>query len=282
MKKILLLVLPLLLFSVSWGQHFEWAKGFGTGYPQNGECHITGTVTDSFGNLYILGQFSNDSEWDGERLLPMTPYGPRPDNINTLIAKISPSGKMLWKKVLHSNNGSVHLPNDIKKVGDTAFACMVQMTLPTDDNYTYYLDTLLQGYSDYPVNGMYVRLPLRTALIMFDFEGNVLEQHFLYVTYTDTAGNDYVRYFNNDPTPRYSNYFFQNSSFDIDNDGNIYISYEALNYIDTAINAQNGAIKGVKFWVDSTNVGHFTFENRPPMWYPLIVKFSPHFDTMLA
>ena len=278
MKKTLLFALALLAFSSLWAQRFEWAKGYGTAFPENFSCHITGSVTDSLGNLYILGQFFIDSEWEGESLLPM----PLASHNNTIIAKISPSGEMLWKKVLFSNNNQGHLPNDIKKVGDSAFTCMVQMTLPTADHYTYYLDTLIPGMSDYPITAMDVEWPLRTALITFDFEGNVLEQHFLYVTYTDTAGNDYVKYYNNDPTPWYSSYHLQNSSFDIDNDGNIYICYRSAIQIDSAINAQNGTIKGVKFWVDSTNVGHFTFENRPPMWYPQIVKFSPHFDTMLA
>ena len=82
-------------------QHFDWAKGYGS--SQEG-CLIKGTVTDSDGNLYILGQFTKDATWDGQRILPIAPYGPGQNSINTLIAKISPSGEMLWKKVIHSNN----------------------------------------------------------------------------------------------------------------------------------------------------------------------------------
>ena len=266
--------------------HFEWAKGFGTSDPTKGKCHITGSVTDSVGNLYILGQFRNDSEWGtgwtAERLLPMAPYGPWPNNINTIIAKISPEGNMVWKKVIHSNNGISHYPRDIKKVGDTAFACLVDIFLPSEDNYTYYLDTLIPDRSDYPISSLYFRNTLRTAFIMFDFEGNVLEQHFLFTTYTDTAGNDIVKYYPDDTIPWYSCHRFRSPSFDIDAEGNIYICRASMDWLNDSVNAQNGAIRGIKFWVDNRMVGECINESKPMFWYPQIMKFSPHFDTMLA
>ena len=62
------------LFSSSLqAQHFEWAKGYASGQEGN---QIVGSVTDSEGNLYILGSFRNDASWDGgSHLLPMAPYG---------------------------------------------------------------------------------------------------------------------------------------------------------------------------------------------------------------
>ena len=294
-KKALAAAALLLVFfaprSVVFGQsggHFEWAKGFGTGSPESGRCRITGSVTDSLGNLYILGRFRNDSEWgtgwDAERLLPMAPYGPGPNNTNILIAKISPDGEMVWKKVIHSNNGAGNYPKDIKKVGDTAFACLVEMFLPTEDHYTYYLDTLIRGRSDYPIASMYVENPMRTAFIMFDFEGNVLEQHFLYLTYTDTTGNDIVNFYNYniDTTPWFRSNIYMNSSFDIDGNGNIYISRVSGDILDDSFNAQDGSIRGVKFWVDGRQVGKYFNVSKPRFWYPQIIKFSPHFDTLLA
>ena len=266
------------------GGHFEWVKGYGT--SENGACHITGSVTDSVGNLYILGQFRNDSEWgtgwSAERLLPMAPYGPHPYNGNVIIAKISPEGEIVWKKIIHSNNGSGHRPYDIKKVGDTAFACLVEIMVPTEDNYTYYLDTLITGRSDYPVSTLYIKTPIRTAFIMLDFEGNVIEQHFLYQTYTDTAGNDIVKYYTNDSIPWYSGDRYRNPSFDFDAQGNIYISRASMDWLNDSVNAPNGTIRGIKFWVDNRKAGECINESRPMMWYPQILKFSPHFDTMLA
>ncbi|MBR4505179.1 MAG: T9SS type A sorting domain-containing protein [Bacteroidales bacterium] len=294
-KKALAAAALLLFFfaprSIVFGQsngHFEWAQGFGTAYSGYDGDYILGSVTDSLGNLYILGQFRNDSEWgtgwDAELLLPMTPYGPNSNTSNTIIAKISPDGEMVWKKVIHSNNGAANYPNDIKKVGDTAFACMVGVILPTEDHYTYYLDTLIPSRSDYPVNSMYVENPMRTAFIMFDFEGDVLEQHFLYLTYTDSTGNDIVNYYNYniDTTPWFRGYNYSNPSFDIDVNGNIYISRFSNDRLDDSFNAQDGSIRGVKFWVDGRLAGICLNESKPKIWYPQIIKFSPHFDTLLA
>ena len=286
MKKTLLLVFLTLTGMSMQAQRFEWAKGYGSSADVG--CHITGSVTDSLGNLYILGAFRNDSEWgtgwDAERLLPIAPYGPWPDNVNTIIAKISPDGEMVWKKVIHSNNGIGHTPYDIKKVGDTAFACLVEVGLPTEDHYTYWLDTLIPGRSDYPANSMYVDSPVRTAFIMFDFEGKVLEQHFLYLTYTDSAGNDFVHYYNYqiDTTPWLCNLNIMFASFDIDNTGNIYISRAAMDLIDDSISCETGGIRGIKVWDGDRLVGQSPVQNKPMRWFPQIMKFSPHFDTMLA
>lgn len=272
---------------VASGGHFDWAKGWGTTDPNQGPCSITGSVTDSLGNLYILGHFRNDSEWgtgwDAERLLPMAPYGPGTNTINTIIAKINPVGEMVWKKVVHSNNYTPNHAWDIKKIGDSAFACLIEICLPSQDNYTYYLDTLLTNRSNYPTKSMYTDLILRTAFIMFDFEGNILEQHFLYLTYTDSNGNDYVHYYNNDTIPWFINRTFLDPSFDMDSNGNIYICRVTSNdMLYDSINVQDGTISGIKFWVDNKIVGQVTIKNRPKLWYPQIIKFSPHFDTMQA
>ena len=84
-------------------QRFEWAKGYSSSQEGN---RIVGSVTDSAGNLYILGQFRNTAAWDGgSHLLPIAPYGYGSDVLNVLIAKIIPDGTMAWKKVIHANNG---------------------------------------------------------------------------------------------------------------------------------------------------------------------------------
>ena len=56
MKKstLLLALLALTAFTVR-AQHFDWAEGYSS-TGENG--FIKGTVTDSAGNLYILGAFS--------------------------------------------------------------------------------------------------------------------------------------------------------------------------------------------------------------------------------
>ncbi|MCQ2275146.1 MAG: hypothetical protein MJZ86_10175, partial [Bacteroidales bacterium] len=62
MKQILsfLLLLAATMFSPALHAqgHFDWAKGYSSN--QSG-CLIKGSVTDSDGNLYILGQFTKDA-----------------------------------------------------------------------------------------------------------------------------------------------------------------------------------------------------------------------------
>lgn len=276
MKRTLLLFVVLVLgVSGLRAQHFEWAKGYSSSQEGN---RIVGSVTDSAGNLYILGNFRNDASWDGgSHLLPIAPYGPYTNVHNVLIAKITPDGTMAWKKVLHANNGIGATAWDIKSVGDTAFACLVRVTLPTEEHYSYYLDTLLNGWGDYPIPNGDMGSTDRTALIMFDFEGNVLEQHFLTLTYIDNEGNDF----------KYGEWYKNNGyllyiSFDIDSEGNIYFCRSAVDAPDGTHSPWQGNISGIKYWVDGRVVGASATDNKPLGWFPQLLKFSPHMDTLLA
>ena len=275
---ILLLLLPL----ASRAQHFEWAKGFGGNSGDDWGCVIKGSVTDDEGNLYILGQFNVNDTWDnGPRLIPMAPYGPGHMTLSALIAKISPSGEMLWKKVIHSNNGFSPIPYDIKKVGDTAFACLLNVNLPTNDNYCYYLDTLLPTYSDYPLPlSQDTSWPYFTTFILFGFDGEVKEQHFLQYSLIDSAGNDAVV-----PLPCGLSvawkFYLSGISFDIDSEGNIYLVRRPED-LQSGISVTDGTVLGAKFWVDNRCVGMTYTHGKRSLFDPQILKFSPHFDTLLA
>ena len=263
-------------------QHFEWVKGYASGQEGN---RIVGQVTDSLGNLYILGEFRNTAAWDGgSHLLPMAPYGPYFDVTNVLIAKITPDGEMAWKKVIHANNGSHSLALDIKPVGDTAFACLVSFVLPYEgSNYCYYLDTLLTTTGDYPTPHAPMTFTRRIALITFGFAGDVLEQHFLTLTYLDSNGNDIMRESFPD---RYMNTAESlNISFDIDADGNVFLCRQANDYVADLVgrySTYDGTISGIKYWVDGRVVGQSEVQNKPLKWYPQLLKFSPHMDSLLA
>lgn len=251
-------------------------------------------MADREGNLYILGTFRNDARWDGEPLLPMTPYGYFHDNNNVLIAKISPTGQMLWKKVIHSNAGLNSRAYDIKSVGDTAFACLVQLSLSRAlENYLYYLDTLIVGDSDYPLPTPYFGRNSYTTYLQFDFEGQVQEQHFLQVGYLDAEGNDLVNPAplpHIDPTPWYVSDIFYYPSFDVDAAGNIYISRMAMNMTyccgDSPVeySVEDGTISAVKYWVDHRLAGVIYIDphHRPQNGIPELLVFSPHFDTLLT
>ena len=295
-KTALFLVSVLLVLGGAAGQNgnstgrFEWAKGYGSAVPNSLSC-IKGTVTDSLGNLYILGQFRNDAEWDGERILPMTPYGPACSPTNVLIAKISPSGEMVWKKVVHGNDGNQARADDIKPLGDTGFAVMFYFS-PHGPNlantrYLYWLDTLYTS-EYYPFNPY--QYPDRrfsdvvcNAYVAFDFDGNVKEQHFLERSYVDSAGNDLMwqPYASQDSLPRLRMQYLQYVTFDVDSVGNIYICRQSVDSYGSDYQASEGTLTAVKFWVDHRMVGECSLKHRPQEWYPHLLKFSPHFDTLL-
>ena len=261
-------------------QRFEWAKGYSSSQEGN---QIVGQVTDSAGNLYILGRFRNTAAWDGgSHLLPMAPYGPYCDVTNVLIAKITPDGEMAWKKVIHANNSWAGNAYDIKPVGDTAFACLVSFPLPiSGSNYCYYLDTLLTATCDYPTPNGNMYHATRIALITFDFEGHVLEQHFLTLTFLDNDGNDIVyQIFNTDYYINVGD--FTQPSFDIDQDGNVYLCRVGGDLVDQTYATWRGNVGGIKYWVDGRVVGQSEVRNSPLMWYPQLLKFSPHMDSLLG
>lgn len=247
---------------------FDWAEGYSS-TGENG--YIKGTLTDSVGNLYILGAFSGFPSWGDTTLMPIS-HDLMP--IGTVIAKISPDGEMLWRKALHTGNYAYNIPYDIKPLGDTAFACMVNVELSTPYNYyCYYLDTMLHGWSDYPIANE-DQSPLGalfTAYLVFDFSGNLLEQHFLQLSYIDTTGSDIFKY------------YLLNPSFDLDAEGNIYISRQAEDHIDDETSVEAGTLMGVRLWVDHRCVGT-VYENTGyhPRWSPQLLKFALHFDTLLA
>lgn len=268
-------------------QHFEWAKGYGS--AANDGNSIVGTVADSEGNLYILGDFHPDAEWDDEALLPpaMTPYGPYRDTRSVVVAKISPSGEMLWKKVIHGSDDA--LANDIRMLGDTAIAFMARYTLPSQMQrmYLYYLDTLYTCEDDFVHDLSHMSLRYTTAYIVLDLDGNILEDHALNVTFVDRDGNDVMHEYSSAYGPRveYRNDVLWYVSFDFDPEGNIYLCRFANDYLNgygPGYDLENGDLSAVKFWVDDRVAGVMDIPNGTRFWFPQLIKLSPHLDTVLG
>lgn len=293
-KSILLIVLVLLAAAQSFAQHFDWVRGYAPG----DNVAIVGSVTDSVGNLYILGNINFNSCWEnGSRLLPIAPYGYASDDGDVLIAKVSPEGDLVWHKVIH---GSVSnsLPHDIKLIGDTAFACLVTMPLATNAFYLYYLDTLVREsgiynltipWPDYPISTVYYAGYRCLALITFDFDGNVQEQHFLQMSYLDYNGGDIVDVPNpaTGPEPWLQTNVPSNPSFAIDGEGNIYLSHSTYNIMPAGpynpgeyYTVEDGTISAIKIMCDHRVVGIVPTDSSLGVC-PQIFKFSPHFDTLL-
>ena len=287
-SKLLLIASFLLLCGQTFAQRFEWAKGFAAGE----NVAIVGSVVDSVGNLYILASINFNTCWEnGSRLLPIAPYGNAQDDGDVLIAKISPAGELVWRKVIHGE-ATNSIPHDIKLVGDSAFACLVTMPLASEIGYLYYLDTLVRRegfgiYPEYPMSALYIATGASTvtALITFDFGGNVKEQHFLWMSYLDYNGDDIVLTYTEYPQPWYQARTLRHPSVAFDSEGNIYLSRWTYDMISAGqgnnYSVEDGTISAVKFWCDRRVVGIATTDSNR-FFSPQILKFSPHFDTLLG
>lgn len=283
MKRLFIFALFVFSIFVATAQRFEWAKGYTVeGYMYRS---IVGGVTDSLGNLYILGNCDATSVWERtEDIIPSIHKSTKNLYNDILIAKISPEGEMVWKKVIFGKTS--YFPYGIKKLGDTAFACLTNFRGMNTLDYCYFLDTLVFHQNNYPIDPKYF-VSSYLAYMVFDFDGNLKEQHFLTITYTDADGNDIVKRYPNhvDTTPWLMGIEgFMYPSFDVDGEGNIYISRMAQDRCDGGGHAltPEDTIRGLKFWVDRRMVGEYRIEGFPKQWYPQLIKFAPHFDTLLT
>ena len=170
-------------------------------------------------------------------------------------------------------------------LGDSAVAFMFQYTPPTRTNYLYYLDTLFSNEDDFFFDMTYLRWYKLQAFVVLDLEGNVLENHTMHLTYLDREGNDIM--FEQSTAfgtwDVYENREIVYPSFDIDHDGNIYICRDANEiYENEGYELENGDLSAVKFWVDGRVAGVVDIPQGVRHWFPHLVKFSPHLDTIVG
>ena len=286
-KHILLSALVLVTLSVR-AQRFDWVKTY-TGFDRRDRFDnwISSSVTDSEGNLYILGQCAPDALLDGEPLLPYR----IPNRSGILIAKFAPDGSVVWRKSITTPGSNVG--HSIKLIGDTSIVCMAGVML---EETFYWLDSV---YSDAgslmatdSISGNFV-----SAFITLNLDGELQEQHFLQVVYFDSDGN---RITLGRQTGRVHDSSWVTPAaltactFDIDGNGNIFVVRQTTDkkivkvpddtggLEDTILSIEDGTLSGIQIWVD----GHARFNifppNRPKRWNVMMLKFSPHFHDLLA
>lgn len=194
---------------------------------------------------------------------------------------------------------TVH-PYDIRRVGDSAIMVMASMLLPrhssvgTMDNPVYYLDTLYTTSEGLmATDSMENRYITSTAFITLDDNGNVKEQHFLQMAYVDSTGAT-LRACNTDGVPGDSSIVISSSGlstemFNLDAEGNIYVCRRAADeYIwftsgsdYTTSSVENGGISSLRIMVDGVRSLYWPVSYRSDKLNQQILKFSPHFDTLL-
>ena len=292
LKSTALLVFCMLFSLPALSQHFDWVKTYSgnepSGYTYN---YIVSSVTDSRGNLYVAGNFANGAAIDGQDLLPITPHGPQCDNINGAIVKFSPEGQILWKKVIHANQGFPCTIDEIHLVGDTALYVESYVNIiPTgNDAYLYFYDTLITSDDTsfmIPVDSLVSGVA--TAFSIMDLDGNFLEHHFLQIAWIDSNGvvitMDRSGGTNPESTSRIDNQAFPGEPFGVDSDGNIYIGQvptDIIGLLDGWYSIENGKLSGVLIMVDGHSRFSFYPANRPALSNYRILKFSPHFDNLI-
>lgn len=306
----------------SHAQYFDWVERY-TGSEATG-CSYTNSiqqsVTDKDGNLYFIGSCSTDAGFHNNRFLPMTPYGPYWNTTCLVIGKMSANGDLLWSKIVHENNSSPHGAGKIQLLGDTALVSIFEIWNPTvyirsrtwppqSMNYLFYLDTLMTFYVNDTVihHGFHLfcyknfNCTSATAYVVFDLDGNIMDEHWITATLLNKQGNSFYMYDcyqNTYLDSLVSTYKLWMTNSHLDGSGNIVITRQMRDYV-PVYNSDSGhyidyyitdtMVGGIRFYVDGKR--HFDVQLpdvRPSADYfnphhnQQILKFSPHFDSLLA
>ena len=300
MKKVILLVLILnsqfLILNSLRAQGFDWVKTYTGEEVTSGVTtnQLKGSCVDSAGNIYILGEFSPQAQLCGTNLLPFEVIETsRPRWQGVVIAKLSPSGELLWHKAIYNGKQGCYA-HALRMVGDSSIMAMVRFFLPyssssSASNYRnlYYLDTLLTGNDDYLMPTDSVTDDNITAFITFDFDGNAIERHLVCVGYLDSTGNELTgRDIRGPSAPDKLNVkSLSSESFNIDSEGNIYVIRIANDMVTGSRGTwrmDDGTISAMKIVVDGTHNLFYPIPYRTALWNQQIMKFSPHFDSLIG
>ena len=296
MKRILsfLLLLAATMFTTALhAQHFDWMRSYfgpdnNDGTPAN---EVLGSVMDSEGNVYILGQFIGSARWDDDTgILPFSAHR----NQSAVIAKFSPTGEMLWHKELYSSYTDINTYT-IRMLGDTALMLYSMFMFPFDHGYSeknelYYFDTLLTTSERFP------QAP--DSLVSPDFyyvfstleleSGNVIEEHSWIPAFVKNDGS-LLRF-------REGGYLCTNlnqrNSFNVDSDGNIILARVTNDffgiYCDTCPGGRSywspsyGNLRSLRMLIDGgSKILEVPLEPSSMCNYQLL-KLSPHFDSIIA
>ena len=299
-KHLLLLSILLAASLPAFSQHFDWVKTYTGAEVTSGVTtnQLLGSCVDSAGNLYILGEFSPQAQLCGESLLPMDVIT-TPLKRAVVVAKLSPSGELLWHKAIYNGKQSCYA-YALRMVGDSSIMTMVSMGLPYDHGYNeymnlYYLDTLLTGNDDYLMPTDSVSSNYYTTFITFDFDGNETERHIICKGLTDTNGNILTsRITHGIDFDKMSAQMLSSENFNIDADGNILVvrsvheDYINGRYCDTCEGGyyywgiDKGTIGSIMIVVDGTHTLTYPVLYPTALWNQQIIKFSPHFDSLIG
>ena len=306
MKKVLFLAILILysqflILNSLRAQGFEWVRTYTGQEVTSGVTtnQLIGSCVDSAGNLYILGELSPQAQLCGTNLLPFEVIETsRPRWQGVVIAKLSPSGELLWHKAIYNGKQGCYA-HALRMVGDSNIMVMVTMGLPYyygGGSYRnlYYLDTLLVGNDDYLMPTDSVSSSFYNAFISFDYDGNVTERHFVCVGFKDSNGNALTERFRIgiEYPDKLSAIPLSDRNFNIDSKGNIYVvrsvhtdrmaGVQPCDTCETPYwSVDDGTIGTMQIVIDGTHYLTYHIQHPTALWNQQILKFSPHFDSLI-
>ena len=302
MKKTFILTIVLMLTMAVHAQHFDWVRGW-SGYGGSSDSEvpgnvIKGSVVDSEGNIYVVGEYFPGTKVFGVDPVPLE-IATATTNRSIVIAKLNQEGELVWYKGIYNSltNGGMgnQYVRDIRLVGDTAVMIMANILMPGNNpgdivsgNILYYLDTLLTDWTYVPWNdSISQRIP--TVFIKLGLDGTLIEDHFLYLGALDSAGNPFIV-----SSGRLELHSLCNQFFDIDRDGNIYITRynegsfhipglctDSTGRFPVPFNVTNGGVSALRVIADGYGEMYFTPSHKAAEWNLNIMKFSPHFEELI-
>ena len=285
MKKYILLLFLLAASLHAFSQHFDWVKSYyGPQLNSTDEYHrIISSVIDQSGNVYALGYCTPGAQIGNTELLPVS----FENRLCVLIAKFTPSGELAWYKAIHTR-ASNSLPFDIRMCGDTAITVMVAFRLPSggdspNGNTVFYLDTLLTSSNGNLMVTDSIAYFMTNAFITLDYDGNVIEQHFVQLAYVDSTGST-LRMSNTYGTSgdnRIITSILSNEMFNIDKEGNIYVCRKAMDVYSSELSVETGSIRELRILVDGQQSLYYEPSYRSDHRNQQILKFSPHFEQLI-
>ena len=318
MKKISFSVFLLLLLIpfFSRAQYFDWVERYtGSDIMTGSTNRIRQSVVDKDGSIYFVGSCAVDAGFHNNVFLPISPYGQNWNMACTVIGKISAEGDLVWSKVIYGNM-SDHGGGLLQMLGDTAFALCTTIGIPrphtsaappTLTEYLFYFDTLMTFLVNDSIvhNGSFLYSYAdcssldATAYIVFNLDGEIIEQHWLTVSLLNQSGEPYNMSNRMENSSELSQYvqayklFGDGSLLCTDKNGNIYFSQQSRGDIaifDSIsgrkyIDINSPEVSGMRINIDGKRHIDMTLPDVRPSTGRhnyLILKFSPHFEELLA
>lgn len=192
--------------------NFLWAKQFGGGFTDRGRA----MTLDADGNIYITGNFSGTADFDpGPGTFNLTGAG----NEDIFIAKLDPSGNLIWAKQIGGTGTDIAYDIAVNSIGNVTTTGRFRNTIDFDPGPGIY--NLTAGYIDIFVSTLDANGNFLWAKRMGGgFNGNGNTGSIGYALALDAFGNVYTTgYFSStgdfDPGPETYNLATLNNTTDI-------------------------------------------------------------------